>query len=54
MIECHEKRVNDDAESDEELHKRIEYDQGDPFLKDNPRPTAVPNAEYIYDFHNKS
>lgn len=54
MVQRHEKSVNDDAESNKQFDKRVEYDEGNPFLKDNPRPTAVPHAEYINNFHNKS
>lgn len=54
VIKRHEKGVNNDTKCNEEFHKRIENDEGNPFLKDNPQPTAVPYAEYIYDFHNKS
>ena len=47
MVQCHEERVDDDAERDEELDERIEDQQGYPLLELEPDPTTIPNAKYV-------
>lgn len=48
MVEGHEKRVDDDAEGDKQLDKRVENDEGDQLLEFKPRTTTVPDAEDVY------
>lgn len=47
MIQCHEQRINDDAECDEELYEWIKDQQGDVLLNLEPKPTAIPDAKDV-------
>lgn len=47
MIQRHEKRIDDDAEGDEELYEWIKDQQGHVFLKLEPEPAAVPDAKDV-------
>jgi len=47
MIQCHEQRIDDDAECDEELYERIKDQQGHVLLKVEPELTAIPDAKDV-------
>lgn len=47
MVQCHEQRINDDAECDEELYEWIKDQQGDVLLNLEPKPTAIPDAKDV-------
>ena len=47
MIQCHEQRINDDTECDEELYEWIKDQQGHVLLKLEPKPTAIPDAKDV-------
>lgn len=47
MIQCHEERIDDDTERDEELYERIKDQQGHVLLKLEPEPTAIPDAKDV-------
>lgn len=47
MIQCHEERIDDDAERDEELYERVKDYQGHVLLKLEPEPAAVPDAKDV-------
>lgn len=47
MIECHEQRIDDDAQRDEQLGERVEHRPRDALLELQPRPAAVPDAEDV-------
>lgn len=47
VIHGHEHGVHNDAQRDEELNEGIEDNKGDPFLKFQPNPAAVPHTKHI-------
>lgn len=47
VIQCHEERIDDDTERDEELYERIKDQQGHVLLKLEPEPTAIPDAKDV-------
>lgn len=47
VIQCHEERIDDDAERDEELYERVKDYQGHVLLKLEPEPAAVPDAKDV-------
>lgn len=47
VIQCHEERIDDDAERDEEFYERIKDQQGHVLLKLEPKPTAIPDAKDV-------
>jgi len=47
MIQCHEQRIDDDAERDEKLYERIKDQQGHVLLKVEPELTAIPDAKDV-------
>lgn len=51
MVHSHKEGIHNDADGDEQFHKRIEYDEWTELLYINPACTAVPNAADIYTLH---
>lgn len=47
VVHRHEDGVHHNAESDEQLHERIEHYERDKFLNADPTPAAVPDAENV-------
>lgn len=53
VIHGHEHGVHNDAQRDEELNEGIEDNEGDPFLKFQPNPAAVPHTKHIDAFEDR-
>lgn len=53
MIHRHEHGIHNDAQRNEELNKRIEDNERDPFLKFQPNPAAVPHTKHIDAFEDR-
>jgi hypothetical protein len=47
MVHCHKECINDDAQSDEQLHERIEDDESKDLLNPNPTPTTIPYTKKV-------
>ena len=53
MIECHEERVDDDAQRDEELDERVVDEKADELLELDPVRRAVPHAANVQPLERK-
>lgn len=47
MIHRHEESIDNDAQGDEQLHERIEDNEGEDLLHPHPAPAALPHTQDI-------